>query len=233
MVQNALQNDTITSFFKDRNVGFFGFADLSSVHEENRYGFPRSISFAFPISKEILKQIKSGPTFEYFNEYNRLNALLIETAKELEEFIISLGFKALAAEGMTRKYDAKALTTILPHKTSAILSGLGWIGKCDLLVTEKFGSGIRLSTVLTDIPLVTGTPTSESKCEECNVCHQKCPAKAISGINWEYGMQREKLYDAFACMAMAKKLSDGYGVNQTICGICIANCPRTLKYANE
>lgn len=232
MIPNKPQNDTISSFFKERNAGFFGFADLSSVNEERRYGFPRSISFAFPIAKEIVKHITSGPTLEYFNEYNRLNALLIKTAKELETFIIALGFKALAVEGMNRNYDVTTLTTILPHKTSAILAGLGWIGKCNLLVTEQFGSGIRLSTVLTDIPLATGAPTSESQCDDCTVCHQKCPAKAIDGKNWEYGMEREKIYDAFACMATAKKLSDAIGADHSICGICIANCPWTLKYVN-
>jgi hypothetical protein len=46
LAHTALQNETITSFFKDRNVEFFGFADLSSALEENRYGFPRSISLA-------------------------------------------------------------------------------------------------------------------------------------------------------------------------------------------
>jgi epoxyqueuosine reductase len=224
-------NDEVGAFLKEREVALFGFADLSPIPEGNKYGFPRSISFAFPISKEILKSIKSGPTREYFDEYKRLNALLIKTAKELEEYIVSLGYAALAIEGETRQYDTDTLMTILPHKTSAILSGLGWIGKCDLLVTEEFGSGIRLSAVLTDMPLDTGTPTTESRCGDCAVCYQKCPAGAISGMNWHKGAKREGIYDAFACQAMAKELSGAIGADHSICGICIANCPRTIRYA--
>jgi epoxyqueuosine reductase QueG len=225
-------NSEIASFFRERVVPLYGFAGLSPVPEERRHGFPRSISFGYPISKEILKQIKAGPTQEYFAEYNRLNTLLVRTAIELESLIVSLGFKALAMEGTTREYDTVALTTRIPHKTSATLSGLGWIGKCDLLVTEEFGSGIRLSTVLSDIPLTPGIPIIESRCGECRVCQQRCPAKAITGKNWVSGMKREMLYDAFSCQAMAKKLSNAIGADHSVCGICIANCPKTLKYVN-
>lgn len=220
----------VSGFLMDRGVAIDGFADLSPIPTEDRYGFPRSISFAFPIAKEILERIKSGPTIDYFNEYNRLNELLAKTAKELEAFIASLGYNALAIDDDTRQYDTTALITLLPHKTSATLSGLGWIGKCDLLITEEFGAGIRLGTVLTDLPLKTGTPTIESACGDCRVCFELCPAKAIVGKNWKLGMKREDLYDAFACQKMAKQLSVAIGANHSICGICIANCPRTALY---
>jgi epoxyqueuosine reductase QueG len=223
----------ISAFLQDRGVAIHGFADLSPIPTEERYGFPRSIAFAFPIAKAILEQIKSGPTIDYFNEYNRLNDLLTTTAKELEAFIVSFGCKALAIDDTTRQYDTKALKTLLPHKTSAILAGLGWIGKCDLLITEKFGSGIRLGTVLTDMPLETGKPTLESECGNCRTCFELCPAKAIVGKNWKLGTKREELYDAFTCRTTARKLSDAIGANHSICGICIANCPRTLRYVKS
>ena len=52
----------------------------------------------------------------------------------------------------------------LPHKTVATRAGIGWIGKCALLVTEKYGSAIRLTTVLTDMDLETDQPINGSKC---------------------------------------------------------------------
>jgi epoxyqueuosine reductase len=224
--------ENIASFLQERGAGLFGFADLAPVPGAERYGLPRSISFGFPISKGILRQIASGPTLEYYKEYNRLNSLLINAANELERFISSLGYAALALEGEARRYDTRTLATILPHKTSASLAGLGWIGKCDLLVTEEFGSGLRLSTVLTDAPLTAGTPATESKCGGCKACVDNCPAKAVSGNEWRRGIPREKLYDAFACAAMTKKQADAIGADHRICGICISNCPWTLRYAN-
>jgi epoxyqueuosine reductase QueG len=147
-------------------------------------------------------------------------------------FISSFGFKALALEGLIRKMNDKTLSTILPHKTSATLSGLGWIGKCNLLVTNEFGSGIRLSTVLTDMRLKVGEPRIQSKCGDCTICYQLCPAKAVTGKNWIQGMKREEIYDAYACKMKAKELSGRVGAKHTICGICITNCPWTLKYIN-
>jgi epoxyqueuosine reductase len=230
--QSRIESGILT-FLRTREVGLFGFADLSPLPAEERYGFPRSISLGYPISKEILRGIRSGPTPEYYAEYDRLNALLIRTAGELEGLIVSRGYRALALEGAARCYDARALATALPHKTSASLSGLGWIGKCDLLVTEKFGSALRLSTVLTDAPLAAGTPVIESSCGACESCVHHCPAGAISGRDWSRGMEREELYDAFACQSTAKKLSDSIGAGHSICGICIANCPRTMRYAES
>ncbi len=228
----AVFNSELTAFLEERAISSFGFADLSPIPDENKYGFPRSISFGFPIKKNILKRIKHGPTPEYYEEYKRLNALLAKTAKELESYILSIGYSALAVDDDNRKYDTKSLTTLLPHKTSATLSGLGWIGKCNLLITEKFGSGIRLGTVLTDIPLKAGDPVLESKCGECKTCYTLCPAKAITGRNWKRGMKRDDIYEAHACKAMATRLSDAIRAGHTICGICIANCPRTLRYVN-
>jgi epoxyqueuosine reductase QueG len=77
-----------------------------------------------------------------------------------------------------------------------------------------------------------GTPITESKCGECTICYQVCPAKAITGKNWIQRMTREEIYDAFACKAKAQELSNQIGAKHSICGICIANCPWTLKYIN-
>ena len=227
---DILYDSSISSFLSDRRAGIWGFADLSPIPEERRYGFPRSISFGFPISKKILAQIKAGPTIEYFREYDRLNGLLAKAAKETVEYINSIGYSALAIDEETRRYDTAALATILPHKTSAVLAGLGWIGKCDLLITRGFGSGIRLGTVLTDLPLRTGTPTTESQCGSCGICRERCPGGAVAGRNWKSGMNREELYDAFACQATARRLSAAIGAEHSICGICIANCPITIGY---
>jgi len=223
-------NSEISAFLENKEVGLYGFADLSNIPSEQRYDLPRSISFAFPVRKEIVRQIVEGPTLEYYSEYARLNELLLKIGKEIEEYIRSKGFKATALEATVRKLDSKTLAVMLPHKTSATLAGLGWIGKSDLLVTGKFGSAMRLSTVLTDLPLTTGKAIEESKCGDCNICVAKCPAKAINGVNWKCGMKREEIYNAYSCRNKAGELSKAAGIKHTICGICIANCPYTIKY---
>ena len=223
-------NSEISGFLENKGIGLYGFADLSNIPLEQRSNLPRSISFAFPIRKEIVRQIVNGPTPDYYNEYVRLNELLFKTGKEIEEHIRAAGFQAIALEATAKILDLKTLAVTLPHKTSATLAGLGWIGKSDLLITGKFGSAMRLSTVLTDIPLTTGKPIEESKCGDCVICVKKCPAKAIKGVNWKRGMKREEIYDAYSCKKKADELSKAADIRRTICGICIANCPHTIKY---
>lgn len=63
-----------------------------------------------------------------------------EVTDELAEFLVSKGYKALSqsdagllAEGV---FNFETKESVLPHKTVAQLSGLGWIGKtiCLLLL---------------------------------------------------------------------------------------------------
>ena len=42
---------------------------------------------------------------------------------------------------------------VISHKTVAVKAGLGFVGKSGLFLSEKYGSKVRLATVLTDMPL--------------------------------------------------------------------------------
>ena len=95
----------------------------------------------------------------------------------------------------------------------ATLAGLGWIGKCALLVSETHGSAVRYNTVLTDAPLPEGTPV-----------------EAPSGRDWRPELQREDFFDAFACRDTSRSQARKLGLDHTICGICIAACPFTWRY---
>jgi len=115
----------------------------------------------------------------------------------------------------------------------ATLAGLGWIGKCDLLVTREFGSAVRITTVLTDAELPVAKPVEVSRCGSCTNCVDACPGKAVSGKVWTAGVTRETLYDAFACRKTAYEQAARIGVHETLCGICIATCRQTQIYLKK
>ena len=129
------------------------------------------------------------------------------------------------------------LTTDLPHKTIATRAGLGWIGKCALLINKHFGAALRLGSVLTEAPLTTGTPNYMPGCGKCIACLEACPANAILGTNWEAGVPRNSLVDVFRCREIARdRLIMRIGrevVGRTFCGMCIAVCPWTKDYINQ
>lgn len=102
-------------------------------------------------------------------------------------------------------------------KDSAALAGIGPIGKNNLLVTEEFGSQIRLRGLVTIAPLVPGTPIEKSRyCLECNKCIESCPVDALA----------EGIYNRDACfsynLANLRKLSKYTSI---WCNLCIESCP--------
>ena len=209
-----------------------GFADLSSVDEATRQGFPRAVSFCMALTPSIVAEITEGPTEEYSAEYHRLNALLIQTAQDLACFIQGYGWKAQARPA-TGDWDPTTLRAPFQHKTAATLAGLGWIGKCALLITPQYGPAVRWASVLTDAPLQTGVPIIQSRCGICTACVDVCPGKACAGKEWRQGMPREDFWDPKACMAGMNKISMARLHRAGICGMCIAACPHTQAYLSR
>jgi epoxyqueuosine reductase len=189
-----------------------------------------TLNEAIALDPRIMSEIKEGPTAAYYDEYKRVNALLNDLGQKTAQFLMEKGYKAKVGPA-TFEDDRDNLAAKLPHKTVATRAGLGWIGKCALLITKKYGSALRFTTVLTDAPLVAGKPVNYSLCLHCTHCIDACPAHAHTGAIWQPGMPREALYDAFKCRDKAQELSlKGFGVKYSICGLCIVACPWTKKY---
>ena len=223
-------NDELTQFLKSHGASLVGFADLSEIDPQARDGFPYGISIAIALNPRIMSGVKDGPTAAYYAEYKRLNSLLDDIAQKAIRFLTDKGYRAQARTTALGS-DKVTLSTRLPHKTVATRAGLGWIGKCSLLVTKKYGSALRFTTVLTDAPLDAGKPINYSLCLHCTHCIDACPAHAHTGALWQPGMPREALYDAFKCRDTARGLSmKSFGEAVSLCGLCIVACPWTKKY---
>ena len=226
-------NEELTALLKSNGASLVGFANLKEIAPDVRGGFPNGISIAVSLDPQIMSAIETGPTIAYHAEYKIANALLDYLAYLASQFLEKKGFKARSLLA-TYEVNRSTLAVKLPHKTVATRAGLGWIGKCALLITRKYGSAIRLTTVLTDAPLSAAQPINASLCEHCVRCIEVCPAKAPTGKNWEAGMRREELYDAFKCRDKARELAmKSFGEPVTICGMCIVACPWTQQYLKK
>lgn len=61
-------------------------------------------------------------------------------------------------------------------KYAATRAGVGWIGRNDVVITERYDPRVRLSAVLINAPLTHGEPLTESRCpENCHRCVEICP----------------------------------------------------------
>ena len=219
-----------------RGAVLVGFGDLSAIPEDIREGLPVGISVAVKYPKEVIRGISQLPTAEYHQWYCTLNEKLDAIVTHGAQFLRSKGFRAVERTRQRVNFDDSKTEyqTDLPHKTVATRAGIGWIGKCAMLVTEEYGSMVRLSSILTDAPIDCAVPVDKSRCGECTVCVEACPAKAVSGKLWHAGLAREEFFDAIACEKTAKERSRlGFGGTETICGKCIEVCPYTKSYLNR
>ncbi len=217
----------------DRGATFSACADVRPLAGDVREDLPRAVVIGVALDPRVVVGIVDGPTEAYAVEYERVNALLTRLAEDGAEFLRRGGFRATASKVTVDELDEEVLATPLPHKTVARLAGVGWIGRCALLVTEQYGSAVRYNTVLTDAPLPVGTPIDVPRCGECTACVEACPVDAPSGRLWEPGLQRADFFDAFACCRHAVEHARSMGMGHAICGICIAVCSHTQRYIDE
>lgn len=203
------------------------YGDLSGV--EGAQGYPVGISIAVALDPAVVAAIAPLPPAIYTLEYRRLNALLNQLDEQAAEFLTQRGFRA---HPQTQSWVTigEGHRTALPHKTVATRTGLGWIGKTALLVTDSFGPAVRISSVLTDAPLPLAQPHDASRCGSCHACVDACPAHAASGEPWRLGMPRESFFDADACDAHMSSVPQPLGSKDRVCGLCIAACPRARSY---
>ena len=199
-------------------VGFGEVGDLADL--------PRAVVLAIGHSPEVFTSVGEMPTYAYYQEYLRLNQRLDEIAATVAEVLQEEGHSARANPATQGRLDAGSLAAPFPHKTAATRAGLGWIGKSALLVTPELGPALRLTSILTDAPLVTGKAVAENKCGNCTACEEACPGDAISGVEWRAGMAREEFFDAHACREAALSRAKKRGIEQTVCGVCMLVCPR-------
>jgi len=103
---------------------------------------------------------------------------------------------------------------------AAHLAGLGWIGKSALLITPEHGPRVRWGTVLTDAPLVAGTPMDEM-CRDCDECVIGCPAHAFTGQAFDRPRPRSEIFAAEACYHYLRERETLHNA----CGMCVYICP--------
>jgi len=150
----------------------------------------------------------------------KLNLEIIELLKKEGCNIFGFAdFSGRTAEKGYKRNKTYSRMTIT-YKMLATLAGIGWVGRCALLITKDLGPALRFTALLTNAPLECGTPITQSLCPpDCSACADICPANAVKTGLWERGIHRDEFFDVNAC----KK-----GRSQCH-GLCISICPYIQK----
>lgn len=216
----------------DKGVDFVCFVDISELSPNQNKQFSSAILLGIALSPEYLQKVSS--TADYVQNMIA-NELIIEdefylkeiktdsTADYLADYLRQIGYEAFSQSESNLEndgcYNKKFKSTPLPHKTLALMAGLGWIGKNNLLVTPEYGCAISMCSVLTNAPLNTvwNLPT-KSKCGDCNVCKNICSANALAGQPWGICTSRDRIIDVFKCNTCLK---------------CLVHCSKTQEYIRK
>ena len=209
-------------------IGFADMADLVKAHYPYRY----AVVIGKRLDNAVIDGIEDGPTPVYYELYQSTNDELNLTTAKMARFLRQNGIPCLQIKSTVSEEDipadfANTLRVKFSHKMAATRAGLGWIGKTDLLVSERFGPRVRLATVLTNYRFEKlGVPITQSRCGECELCVEMCPGKAATGLLWDETLDRDEFYNAFKCLDTCRKLSAGRLAKKvSLCGICVSVCP--------
>ncbi len=226
-------SDEIRNELFSLGASIVGFADLTDLPKNIRENFDYGIVIGLAYSRKAMQDNMNGDARQYWSEFAPINKRLPQLAIHTANKLIEKEYKALA-KAQTMIVQDTDYRTVLPHKTVATLAGVGFIGKCATLVTKEFGSALRIIVVLTNAHLECGVPISKSLCDpECNICVNVCPGKAVKGELWEAGVDRSVFFDAHACRPAARShAKENLGIEETLCALCISNCPWTRSALN-
>ena len=143
------------------------------THEHKPIDIPEEFVYAVVMVHEMDHTLmRTAPAYGEFAATGRGYSMMAYVASSLAHFIRDLGYKAVPTGNDT------ALSIPM-----AIDAGLGELGRNGLLITPGFGPRIRLSKVLTNLPLIPDKPAEfgvRQMCSTCRNCAKVCPGQAIS-----------------------------------------------------
>ena len=116
--------------------------------------------------------MRTAPAYGENAATGRGYSMMAFMASSVAHFIRDLGYGAIPCGNDT------ALSIPM-----AIDAGLGELGRHGLLIAPHFGPRVRISKVLTNLPLVPDKPIEigvREMCTVCGKCAEVCPGKAIS-----------------------------------------------------
>ncbi|MGE5628681.1 MAG: tRNA epoxyqueuosine(34) reductase QueG [Solirubrobacterales bacterium] len=111
----------------------------------------------------------------YFSKYTLgydYHVVLAENLRKICSFIESIGGRAIYFTD----------NNSLPERYIAKLSGIGFQGKNNTIITEKYGSYVFLGEIITDLNIEEDKPV-DNKCGSCNVCIASCPTGSLGEDN--------------------------------------------------
>jgi epoxyqueuosine reductase len=152
-----------------------------------------------------------------FQAYQHLGLV----AETMANYVRRLGWDASAQYGpsFVNKYSVQ-----VPHLL--LRAGIGEVSRAGIILNPYLGLGFKAAAVLTSMPLVPDNPIDfglQRFCQDCRICAQNCPSRAIStGDKIMYNGYETWKLDTRRCASFNFTNKKG-----TMCNRCVKSCPWT------
>lgn len=154
----------------------------------------------------------------YAREYHKINRFLNNISREIADSFVGIPIPA-TVEGVNVKSVEEYYGMTISHRVVAEHAGLGWRGKNELVVNDRFSCALRFASVITELPLISGRKV-ETSCEECEACLNVCP----------FLKNKDKLENYREnCRKYIQKLK----LEAEVCGKCIKACYTNSIFKNR
>ena len=209
----------IREVFSEHPDILYGFTDISYCSFKESYR--SALVLAVPYGEQLSADDYTEERFErgIQTAKGRLESVAAEIGQILQKHQVKYWIPPAAQENETE------LRALFSFKTAAARAGIGWFGKNDVIITERYGPRVRLSAVLIDEIFAYGRPVTVGRCpDDCTECIDICPCKALKNRQWTIGTDRSEIIDYQKCNRMRSAFIPKLG-RKNACGLCLAVCP--------
>ncbi len=183
-----------------------------TVDEVFKYGIVMGFDMDYQMMKRYPSYIAAAVTGMGYSR-------MVIASNALGAFIRGLGFQTI---------DCSTNDVVLSIPL-ALQAGLGDLARNGLLVTPELGPRLRLTIVLTDLPLVPDEPIEfgvTEFCQSCKKCSEQCPSQAIlHGDRTTEPRTASNSAGELKWPVHAEKCRMYWSRMDKVCCTCIACCP--------
>ena len=215
-----------------KSVGYFLKADImgacrvptSAYYSHDKQGRPiepRYENAVVIVMRKDSHAVRASTGYDWMGDPISFQAYahLGMVAETIANYIRRLGWDASPQYGpsFVNKY-----TVLLPPLLVA--AGIGEISRVGIVLNPYLGLAFKAAAVLTDMPVIPNKPIDfglQSFCQNCKICAENCPSRAISSGD-------KVIYNGYETWKLDTKRCASFNfthVNGTMCNRCVKSCP--------
>lgn len=112
-------------------------------------------------------------------QFDLTKQCVFHTAKAVEDRFKVKAAPILPSYPLNMAAPYMGLVADISLRHAAVAAGLGNFGRHNLVISPRFGTRIIFTAVLTDMELTSDLPVTDALCNECGLCVDACPARAL------------------------------------------------------